>query len=459
MTPEQVRHSGNHFPTYGECFARNGKDFSAAARDWVDARIPTSGLPSEDSSVHEQMQKWAVDAVGRYDERILSDHFEIFAKGIDRASLVIFWSEGDIDAQKSKLAVVKGSLRDTGRLHQSVDLVGRQKLSLVDAAMKHVHRVESQQRGKGLLQQSEQIPVVLIEDKISNMMAFMMQYADEGNISPAYDQSETIDGDTSADFLFREELLDEKEFDFEQKLSTWKDFVNRHASEFNQFRFIYVAPDKPAAELSPIRRERVQQIIRITNELLSQKGFGDDHFLQMNGMPEKILDEAMCSHSVVISDVDGPLVSQQRILVSREAMIRRVMAEYIDELFDRYYGMTALQFLYFVNQSDLKSVVVAEKIVREGNDRDQPVIMRSYFTGKMTENIPVAEVPQDYNPRMMLEKKPLPDLNSLALCVVPMDINTKNGSFTVVINPKQMGATLENVGCVFPDREIRIGDS
>lgn len=447
MMNEKVHHSIDPLPTYGECFARSGKDFSAAARDWVDARIPASGLPLW-KSVYDQMQEWAIDAVGQYDARILSNHFETFAKGIGRASLVIFWSEGAIDAQRSKLAVVKGSLRDTERLPQSVDLVGLQKMDFVDTAMKHVHLKESELRQKDLLQ-GGQVPVVIIEDKISNMMSFMRRYIDEESISPAGDRAETSEIGTSTDFEFKEELLDGQFIEFEEKLAAWKEFVERHTSEFSQFKFLYVLPDKPVAEISQLRKDRVYRIITETNAILQQEGPTDVHFFRIDGTPATTIDQTMPPNSVVISDVDGPLVSQQRILATREAMIQKAMAKHIDELFDQYYGITALPFLYFISNPDLRSIAVAEKI---GTDEST---LRRCFTGRITEEIPIAKVPTDFRLRMILEKKPVPDSNSLTLRVILPNANIQEtSSFDVNIDLKQIGETLEALGCIFPDRKI-----
>ena len=193
---------------------------------------------------------------------------------------------------------------------------------------------------------AKSLPVVIIEDKISNMMKFMKEYIAISQLDEEV-QIPTIS----------EDELDKEAFEFSLFLTAWKLAIGKHANLFDRFRFVYVPPEKPEGEAaishtSPLRNQRIREWIKAGNEtikivrsnksiipiqlanvLYRYSAYQFFHIEDENTHLSKII----TPRSIVVADVDGPLVSQSRVLATREVVLQSAFKKILEDYYRRIF--------------------------------------------------------------------------------------------------------------------------
>lgn len=348
-------------PIFQEYFARHDKSFSQAALAWAEDRRVL--FPFGDGTIDTQINSLVQETVSTFDDQILSSRFSAFTPHLARAASIICWSEGDREIQRKKVGAVKARWQDAGINPNTVlELIGEAKMESVSDVIMQAETIKETRFGPD----SKSLPIVIIEDKITNMMKFMREYI---AISPLNEKIEIP--------AISEDELDKENFAFDEFLTTWKQAIDQHLNNFRRFRFVYVPPEKQFSADSALRAERVKAWITASNEALKDSRARGSVVPQLAGIlykytPDQFfhiedtttdLSKVITPRSIVVADVDGPLVSQSRVLATRESVLQAAYKRLLEATYLKTF-MVDFEKLgtYFLFPTDDFAVVFQENV-------------------------------------------------------------------------------------------------
>lgn len=349
---EHLRPTSIPLPTFEDYFADPaiGKDFKKAATTWMkDRSALVPHLPNNEELFLTPFYETVEAAVVRCDGLdIFSSRFDYLTGHIKKAARIVLWSEGTtVQLQQNKVTAVKDKWeKDYAIPPDSVDeLIGETKIEKIDEAIVAAESMVDCKRSA----KKETLPIVIIEDKITNIMKVMKRYITKAGKSA---------GNPAEIPEVKEDYLDKMtDGEFAGFLEKWKTEVHRHADNFRRFRFVYVPPEKEAGEdgairVSPIRDSRVRQWLSASNDVLKEekakqsilpntvagvvyKRSADQFFHIQDEKTD--LKKIITDCTVVVADVDGPLVSQMKILATREKVLREAARNKLEEVYQKVF--------------------------------------------------------------------------------------------------------------------------
>ena len=192
-------------------------------------------------------------------------------------------------------------------------------------------------------------PLVVMEDKISNMVKLIVGF------SPDHPEFTISENDFNS----------EKNNSYQEFMAQWHAFIIKYPHLFTNTSFIYFPPDKngiediaaTALQTSP-KESCVRDFIQRTNAFIDEavsssypQATKPQHrgFHHVEDHPEEI-SSIWPDNAVVIADVDGPLVLQNQVLNTREALLKQVLAAELDFYYQKYFGLDCASFIRLVCQ-------------------------------------------------------------------------------------------------------------
>lgn len=318
----------------------NHLSFVEAGFAWLQARRAL--FPEPDNKSLDLLKPKIEDAVSSFDDRILSSRFDKISTALKDTSAIILWSQGNPQIQERKADIVKKAWRSE-KYNIDPDFVTEEiseaKLELFS---KVIMKGESRAEARGY---HGTLPIVIIEDKVTNMMKIMRDYVSEGS-----------EGDLAFPDIsnLTEDKLDELSPDqFNEFLKLWSAFIKTHRNQFQRFHFIYVPPEKEIGlqlqDQSPTRSKRVREWLRVGNQALARNIIFpslDDKFHHIDDY--EILGDIIPKNAIALCDVDGPLVAQRNILETREENLRLALFEILDKKYKERFGLGFIDIVSFL---------------------------------------------------------------------------------------------------------------
>lgn len=347
-------------------FDSGGKDFGMATASWLADRAGV--LPMIQGSngkivVEDTVLLNIQDApVLEFSSSVLSERFGQMTGLANWAEHIIIWSEGKpVTIQNAKIRTVKREWNYTGG-NRLTEMLGEDKMKMVGeiTGLKDSHsRMLSTAEGY------TDLPLLIVEDKFTNMMKFMREYMVK---------SPKLSGDPLFNlpiFMMHEDDLDKPDLDVDALTGMWKDVIRKNPAFFRSMRFLYCPPEKQLGEagamhMSAERDGRVRAFIKAGNEALAEL-FGPNYTEQDTGFPHNesgfyhiddlTPEDYIAENAVLVLDMDGPLVSQQKTLEMFDTLLSQRLMEELDVFYERTFGMDFRTFVRFFSDSSINRYI------------------------------------------------------------------------------------------------------
>lgn len=357
-TIEQSPHSNNQpIPSFPECFRQAQRSFTEAIRLWGKTRL-IHLLPGENRTITEERDeviKDLQDASTTFDERIFSPYFEPLLPYLRNSAGIVCWSEGNPEVQVKKVAAARQKIEQEGgnQFGRVYDLVGPDKMALIGDIFMIALSITDMIPSLDL----KNLPVVVLEDKASNIIKFMAEYIARG------ERERKLPLEFKS---FSEENLDNPAFNFDKILNQWHYLIERYPKHFQHFRFLYFPPVKPVGAgeiigMTTLRQDRVKTWLEISNSEVKTKLDSEDKFHHIDSIPDiaKIFEGT----PLVVADVDGPLVGQQKVLETREEKLREILVGNLEPMYQKLFGISISEFASFLLDPNEKQKEIQNRLI------------------------------------------------------------------------------------------------
>lgn len=148
--------------TYSQCFRDAKHNFTLAATEWVEDRLPA--FPFLDSQLTRQkIIDGATRNIRTFDHDIITDTFYKLAPHLVKTAGIAFWSEGIKEFQEAKVAAVRQELGAAAASLETANIISPDKMAIIGDIFILRERIRHKFR-------ADKIPMVVIEDKMSNMI-------------------------------------------------------------------------------------------------------------------------------------------------------------------------------------------------------------------------------------------------------------------------------------------------
>lgn len=324
--------TASRFPGFEQTFVANDRNFTTAAINWATSRLDALYIPDplradiSDTLAHEVMVRFNGEA-------IRTDVFPQIMDILQKSQAFMLWTSGNTEVQTAKTNAVRGCMPDAVVQRELPPIIAANKLKQTPKAS---HAIL-----KAGLDQKQKPTIMVIDDKISNMFKLLGQYSDlPESIATALHDEENIDS------------MNEK--DFKTLLMEVSRYARANRKIIAGFSHVYVPPDKPVGEsrileVSPLRAARVTQLMRSVNGAFFS---GPLPFMHRNPFIDsrdtERVQQDMPSHYVALVDVDGVLVSQTKVLATREQELKNSLREQMVTAYKNAFAMSPQEFLEFL---------------------------------------------------------------------------------------------------------------
>lgn len=322
------------YSDYSSCFQTAKRDFNKAGELWIEHQWKT--LPFlQFFALPSKVKEHTIKDVMKFDDRIRSDYVDILAPYLASTIATVYWSEGDENIQNLKIDAVSKFIDSHSQNPDRITkrLVGMNKFLLAGEIFR-MRELMEYKKGK-------KPPVVILEDKMTNMVKFMVN-----TLGVSWEN-------------FTEDSLDRDTFDFDQYLEKWLAVLRENPSFFDNYRFLYISPDKPVnggheiLSKSQLREERIRRWIDESNRVLNPTADSTkkDHFFHIDEIKKNgnIMTTVISPDSIVLTDVDGVLTSQQKILGTRQEALKAAFNQIIPDIYQQFFLIGIGQLLKIVS--------------------------------------------------------------------------------------------------------------
>lgn len=372
MGHEVLQLTSQPLPDFSLCFDQANKSFASAAKIWLETRKAV--LPCDDHSFAFLCQS-LTERILSFSNNILTDHFFLLSQPLAKAAAVVLWTQGkEPKAQERKIETIKKAWTFAGCFNLPPEKIFsfcqedkiplfRDIIALAESQVDKIHRLTGKH---------DKASIVVVEDKLSNMIRVIRDYIElSGNKSTS-----------NVSHLENDEEIDRMtEGEFQAFLSEWQTIILRNPIHFSRFQFVYVLPDKEedpighkSAFVSPLRKERIRRFLEASNQIY--KSHAKEKANRFHYFDNQNFDfgRIVTSESVVVMDVDGPLVSQRKVLNDCERRLAENFLAELDTFYRQRFGMDFARFSRFL-LDDRISTLQRYK----GNDTSSPVSFINKF--------------------------------------------------------------------------------
>ena len=324
------------FPRFEDSFLKHNRNFADAASDWASTRFDALYLPDT--------EKPKIDAILRNDvmlrfhgESIATDTLPQVIELLHNSENYFYYTSGNRDVQKSKIKSIRPLIPDDVAGKELPPVVAQNKLKDARTVNNKIMQVAMATGG-------HVDTLMLIDDKVSNFFLLLSQY--------------TRMPKNLVKSLRDEEILDYmNDSDFERLLHDIEDFSQINAATIQQFAFVYVPPSKPVGEtqtlaVSPKRDFRVRLLMDAVN-----KANPNDRIPCTHIADQDVVKSNLPERYIGLVDVDGVMVSQQKVLTSREQELKDSLREQTTDVYTKAFGISPQEFLHFLQDVSNTKIV------------------------------------------------------------------------------------------------------